>query len=186
LGSAQGHRRIGADARCALPPSVQVEAARSVEGQYRSVPDAGPADQLGDPPLRVPVQPVADQRVDDQVHWCRVLADQDAHPDHDAGLLRGDRRERPAGQHDADGDRTVVQVPGRGQTAAVAPGPGEHHDRPRCDEGLPEVGRVRPRVLRHLGEIDAEVLGHGPVDLPHLPGAHRRDGLARVQPEHDG
>jgi CIC family chloride channel protein len=52
--------------------------------------------------------------------------------------------------------------------------------------GLPEVGQVRPRVLRDLGEIDAEVLGRGPVGLPHLPGAHRRDGLARVRPGRDG
>jgi hypothetical protein len=67
-------------------------------------------------------------------------------PDHDAGLLRGDRRERPAGQHDADGDPAVVQVPGRGPAAAVAPGPGEHDIRPRCDEGLPDVSQVPPRV----------------------------------------
>jgi hypothetical protein len=103
----------------------------------------------------------------------------------DAGLLCGDRRERAGCQHDADRDPPVVQVPGRNQAAvAVAAGPGKHDDRPRREQQLPEIGQVPPGVLHHPREIDAEVPGHGPVDLPHLRGARRRSWLSGCQREH--
>ncbi len=67
---------------------------------------------------------------------------------------------------------------------AVAARPGEHDDRSRREQQLPEIGQVPPGVLHHPRQIDAEVPGHGPVDLPHLPGAHHRNGLAGCQRKH--
>jgi hypothetical protein len=67
-------------------------------------------------------------------------------------------------------------VPGHGQAAAVAARSGQHDDGPRREQQLPEISQIPPGILQHPRETDAEVPGHGPVDLPHLPGAHRRNG----------
>jgi hypothetical protein len=85
-----------------------------------------------------------------------VLADQDAHPG-----------------HDADRDPAVVQVPGPANTMIVR----------SVNRACPGVGQVPPRVLHHLGEIDAEVIDQ----FTSLSARCSPPGrVRRIQPQHDG
>jgi hypothetical protein len=53
-------------------------------------------------------------------------------------------------------------------TTAVSARARQHDHADGRETGYGELGEVSPGVLHHLDQLDVKVLGHSPVDLPHL------------------